>query len=225
MFERHKEHKAQVAAERAAQVAEQAAQAAAQAAAQTDALLGWCIDRTRDLIEQPSSSASVSLPLKAGERAVYELAGAQLVEPRRGAGHWQGGTQGVSVRIPGTRSARYRVGSTRGHYVQGEENPTVIDTGTLTITTKRAVFLGSKQSREWQWAKLTGIHDEPGVAWTSIGVSNRQKVSGIAYPTARATEVRFYLELAVAAANGTTGEMLAELQDERAKLVHPAGGS
>jgi hypothetical protein len=223
MFEKHKQHKAQVAAERTAQAAERAAQEAARAATQIDALLGWCIDRTRELIEQPSSGPSVSLPLKAGERAVYELTGAQLVEPRRGSGHWQSGTQGVSVRIPGTRTARYRVGSTRGHYVQGEEKPTVIDTGTLTITTKRAVFLGSKQSREWQWTKLTGIHDEPGVAWTSIGVSNRQKVSGIAYPTERATEVRFYLELAAAAANGTTAQMLAELQDERSKLVLPAG--
>jgi hypothetical protein len=223
MFEKHKERKAQAAADRAAQVAERAAQQAARAAAQTDALLGWCIDRTRELIEHPTSGPSVSLPLKAGERAVYELAGAQLVEPRRGDGHWQGGTQGISVRIPGTRSARYRVGATRGHYVQGEEKPTVIDTGTLTITTRRAVFLGSKQSREWLWAKLTGIHDEPGVAWTAIGVSNRQKVSGVAYPTQRAAEVRFFLELAVAAANGTTGDMLAELQDERSKLALPGG--
>jgi hypothetical protein len=221
MFEKHKERQAQLAAARAAETAARAAETAAQ----TDALLGWCIDRTRELIDHPASGPPVSLPLRRGERGVFELAGAQLVEPRRGAGHWQGGTQGVSVHIPGTRSARYRIGSTRGRYVQGEETPTVIDTGVFTITTKRAVFLGSKQSREWQWAKLTGIHDEPGVAWTSIGVSNRQKVSGVAYPVDKATEVRFYLELAVAAANGTAGEMLTELQDERAQHALPPAGT
>ena len=219
MFEKHKEHKAEVAAEKAQHAAEEAARAAEQETEHTDAVLGWCVDRTRELIDHPTSGPSVSPPLKTGERAVFELEGAELVEPRRGAGHWQGGSQGVSVRIPGTRSARYRVGAPRGTYVQGEEKPTVIDTGVLTITTKRAVFMGSKQSREWLWAKLTGIHDEPNVAWTAIGVSNRQKVSGIAYPVARAVEVRFYLELAVAAANGTLTQMLTELEDERAKLA------
>jgi hypothetical protein len=205
MFDKHKERRAEL-----------SAQADAQAAAQVDALLAWCIDRTREVVDNVPSAVSTSTPLKAGERALLELDGVQLVEPRRAGGQWKGGTQGVSVHIPGTRSARYRVGSTRGHYVQGEEKPTVIDTGLFTITTRRAVFVGSKQSREWTWAKLTGMHDEPGVAWTAIGVSNRQKMSGVAYSAERAVEVRFYLELGAAAGNGTAKDLLAELEQERA---------
>ena len=195
---------------------ERKAELAAEAASQTDALLAWCIDCARDVVDNTPSIVSTSTPLKAGERALLELDGVQLLEPRRAGARWQGGTQRVSVHIPGTRSARYRVGSTRRHFVRVAEQLTVIDAGLLTITTTRAVFVGSKESREWLWAKLTGIYDEPGVARTSIGVSNRQQVSGVAYPPARAVEVRFYLELGAAAGNGTAKDLLAELEQERA---------
>jgi hypothetical protein len=222
VFEKHKERKAELAAQTAAQAEHRAADAAATAAAQADALLGWCIDRTREVLDDTPVRLTTSLPLKSGERPLLELDGAELVEPRSSGGQWQGRSQGVSIRVPGTRSMRYRVGATRGTYVRNEEKPTVIDTGTLTITTKRAVFVGSKQSREWAWAKLTGLHDEPGVAWTAIGVSNRQKVSGVAYPPERAVEVRFYLELGAASGNGTAAQMLTELEEERTAHATPA---
>ena len=76
---------------------------------------------------------------------------------RREAGHWEGRSQGVSVRVPGTKSMRYRVGASHGTYVQGVERPTPIDTGQFVITDQRAAFLGEKQTREWSWDKLIGI--------------------------------------------------------------------
>ena len=113
---------------------------------------------------------------------------------------------------------RYRIGGTKGTYVPGDEKPTIIDTGTLVITTARAVFMGSKQSREWAWSKLIGFReDDPAIAWTTIAVSNRQKVSGISYPPAETLAVRFYLHLGAATGAGTAAEMLADIQTERAE--------
>ena len=69
------------------------------------------------------------------------------------------------MRVLGTKSMRYRVGQTKGTLVAGEETPTVIDQGSVTVTTTRAVFVGSKQTREWAWAKLVSVeHDDPGMA-------------------------------------------------------------
>jgi hypothetical protein len=111
---------------------------------------------------------------------------------------------------------RYRVGATRGSFIQGDEHPTPIDVGTLTITDHRAVFLGAQQTREWAWSKLVGFHDDEVAAWTGIAVSNRQKISGIAYQPADAASVRLTLELAAAIGNGTVDHLVADLEAERA---------
>jgi len=211
MFEQWKVHRAQ----------RQAAKAAQQHAGREAA---WEVTdrRLATLVEQVANAAAgsfppidVSLPLHRSEHALFALDGVGLIEPRRGPGHWQGGTQGVSVHVPGTRSMRYRIGATQGSLVPGDEKPTLIDTGALTITDRRAVFVGAKQSREWDWAKVVGFHDDEVHRWTGIAVSNRQKISGVSYPADQAAGVRIALELGVALANGTVAELVSALQAER----------
>jgi len=162
-----------------------------------------------------AADADSSVALKVNERAVYSVDDVGLVESRRGPGKWQGGTQGVSVHVPGTKSMRYRVGSTRGTYVSGEEKPTIIDRGSFTVTTTRAVFVGSKQTREWAWTKLIGFHDDD-PSWFGIAVSNRQKVSGISYSAEQALALTIAVQAASATANGTAGQMIQELEHQRA---------
>src|SRR5262249_22589818 len=125
----------------------------------------------------PADAPGVPLHAKAGERLFLSAEGAFLIEPRRGPGHYEGASQGVSVHVPGTKSMRYRVGATRGTFVQGEEKPTPIDQGTFVITDQRAVFIGAQQTREWLWSKLIGFTHSADAPWTAIAVSNRQKVS------------------------------------------------
>jgi hypothetical protein len=184
--------------------------------ARTDQQLAGLIERAKAAAAGSFPTVPASIPLKAGEHALLDVAGVSLIESRRGPGHWQGASQGVSVHIPGTKSMRYRVGATRGSFVQGDEHPTPIDTGTLTITDRRAVFLGAQQTREWAWSKLVGFHDDQVAAWTGIAVSNRQKISGIAYPPSDAASVRLTLELAAAIGNGTVDHLVADLEAERA---------
>jgi hypothetical protein len=57
--------------------------------------------------------------------------------------------------VYGTQGVRFRVGKSAGTYVQGNEKAMVIDRGNVSFTTQRAVFQGSKYTREW--ASLTNI--------------------------------------------------------------------
>jgi hypothetical protein len=163
----------------------------------------------------PTPDDVCPIPLKADEQALFVLRNASLVEPRRAPGQWAGGSTGVSVRVPGTKSMRYRVGGTRGTYVQGADAPTVIDGGVFVITNVRAVFLGPKQTREWAWSKLVGFHRDEANTWTGIAVSNRETVSGVAYFPQDAYSVALYLDVGVAQANGKVDELIRELTEWR----------
>ncbi len=158
----------------------------------------------------------IPMVLKAGERMLATLRGATLIEPRKGPGHWEGRSQGVSVHVPGTRSMRYRVGASHGTFVQGVEHPTPIDTGTFTLTTTRAVFAGPEQTREWAWSKLVSVTHAADAPWTMLSVSNRQKTSGVAYDTTSAPWCRFWIDFAVARATGQRDQLVATLEAELA---------
>lgn len=102
------------------------------------------------LAEEFSGSVTTEIMLKAGEALFYKVTNSSLVEDRSSKGHYQGASAGVSIPIGSVngRSVRYRVGASRGHYVQGTPVPTAIDTGTTYVTNQRIVFQGPKQSRE-----------------------------------------------------------------------------
>jgi hypothetical protein len=170
------------------------------------------------------STSEVHSPvlLKADERTFLQVEGVFLVEPRSGGGHWAGGSQGVSVHIPGTKSMRYRIGQTKGTYVQNDPKLTVIDTGSAVVTDKRVVFSGPKYTREWLWSKCIALDHQDDLAYTVIGVSNRQKTSGLGYDHTATPMVRFRLDLALAVENGTTSSLVAELSDELAQLQPPS---
>lgn len=157
-----------------------------------------------------------------GERCYLLLPAATLIEPRRLPGHWAGATQGVSFHI--ARGVSYRVGGTRGHYEQGDEEPTAIDQGPVLISDQRVVFAGTKASREWLFAKVIGFHHDEHQPWTAIQVSNRQKVSGFRYPAEQATDVRFRLELALASFTGTRDQFAASIDAQvvEAEAAEPA---
>jgi hypothetical protein len=158
------------------------------------------------------------LVLHPGERIVYAIRGAALLEPRRGPGHWKGGSAGVSVPT-GIDGIRLRLGKTRGTYEQGAENPTIIDQGDASITTERVVFQGPKYTREWDFSKLIGMMNPTDIPWTGIQVSNREKTSGIGYTAGdTAALIRTELSVAVAIHSGEQAEMIEDLNKKTASL-------
>ena len=204
MFERHRERRAQAHydAARTAWQRERDEQAAAVTLAQT-------------FQGQPSSR----LLLKTGEAEFATITNVGLIEERRGPGSWQGHSSGVSIPVGtlGGRSVRYRVGATRGHYVQGTPHPTAIDTGTVFITNQRVVFQGQRQTRECLFSKLLGYesHDDGS---TTFSVSNRQKPMTIHYGPQLNGWVRLRLDLAVAHARDQVPALVARLQQGLAAI-------
>jgi hypothetical protein len=118
--------------------------------------------------------------LQRGEVAYLTIEGAAFVEPKRAPGQWQGRSSGASIRV--AKGVSYRVGGSRGTFVQGEERPTPTDTGTFVVTDRRCLFIGSKRTTEWAFSKLVGYDtDGPGTAF--FNVSNRQKTTGVLFGT------------------------------------------
>jgi hypothetical protein len=78
----------------------------------------------------------------------------------------------------------------------------------------RAAFIGSKQTREWAWAKLIGVAHQPDAPWTAIAVSNRQKTSGVGYDNEHSGLIRFWIDLAVARATDTKAAFVATIEAE-----------
>jgi hypothetical protein len=159
-----------------------------------------------------SADAPLALQLRRGERAFYVVSNAALVEPRRAPGQWVGRSSGWSFRV--ARGVYYRVGASRGTYVPGQEQQTVVDYGTATITNQRATFQGGRQAREWQFAKLLGYADDPAWPVTILQVSNRQKASGIMYPGEHTPWFRFSLALALACYRRADGAFVAQVEAE-----------
>ncbi len=170
-----------------------------------------------------AEAPDVTVELTKDERVLGMLQGCALVEPRRAPGHYSGGYQGFSFKI--AKGVRYHVGGSRGTYVQGDEQPTVIDQGVITITTRRVIFQGSKEAREWSFAKLLGVHHDPVRPWTAISVSNRQKVSGFLYDHDHTEDIRFRLALALAIFNDDRAALVADLKRQLAEhdAERPAG--
>lgn len=127
----------------------------------------------------PDEALKHGLAVKPDEHLYGVFGGAVLIEPRVVGGHWQGGSQGISVRVPGTKSMRYHVGQMKGHYVSGTEQLRALDTGIAAVTDKRVFFVGPKHNREWLWSKCLAVLHQDDAPLTIINVSNRQKASGI----------------------------------------------
>jgi hypothetical protein len=170
-----------------------------------------------------AEAPDLTVQLTKDERVLRVLQGCALVEPRRAPGHYSGGYQGFSFKI--AKGVRYHVGGSRGTFVPGDEEPTVIDQGVVTITTRRVIFQGSKQAREWSFAKLLGVQHDPTRPWTAISVSNRQKVSGFLYDHEHTADIRFRLTLALAIFNNDRAALVADLKRQLAEndVEHPGG--
>ncbi len=195
------------------------------AAARYDAALAtWQHERDNQaaalhLAQTFKGEPTTELLLHRGEALVAKVTNVGLVEERKGPGHWQGGSSGVSVPVGslGGHAIRYHVGATRGHYVQGTPHPTAIDTGTVFITNQRLVFTGHAQTRECAFAKLLGYqHDTDGS--TTLSVSNRQRPVTIAYGPAISGWVDLRLELALALFRDDVPALVQRLQQGLATL-------
>jgi hypothetical protein len=119
-----------------------------------------------------------SLAQKKGElvlwtgHGVYQVAG-------RTPSTFSGGSQGVS--IPLVAGIRYRVGSFKGQMTPGVEMQMDKDQGMVKLTNQRLIFAGPIATTEWAFAKLLSTFSNPDRTDFILGVSNRQKSSGLRF--------------------------------------------
>ena len=149
---------------------------------------------------------------------MFGTSNVSLVEDRKGKGHYTGHSSGFSIPVAsvGGRSVRYRVGASKGHYVQGAPHPEAIDKGKLVITNQRVVFCGTKKAVESLFAKLVSANVESGDLYLSV--SNRQKVTRIHCGASLDGWLKLRLTLAMAIGRGDSAEMAAQLQAQITEL-------
>ena len=107
---------------------------------------------------------STDVILKSGETAFYSAPSA-LYETRA-VRHYQSGTTGLRI------AKGIYVGSTRGRSVSTQEW-SCVDTGRLTVTSKRLIFCGGRADRTVQLSKVVSI--ESSFTAVEVSVEGRQK--------------------------------------------------
>ncbi|NCV77326.1 MAG: hypothetical protein EBW21_06630, partial [Actinobacteria bacterium] len=123
--------------------------------------------------EEPNDQ---SLVQKNGELVLW-TGTATFHEAGRTSSRYVGGSQGFS--IPIVAGIRYRVSSTRGTLVPGEEMQMDRDQGFVKLTNQRLIFAGNTATTEWAFSKLLSTFTNPAQNDYNFGVSNRKKTSGL----------------------------------------------
>ncbi|HZM77840.1 MAG TPA: hypothetical protein VFC19_19145 [Candidatus Limnocylindrales bacterium] len=166
---------------------------------QNEQLLEWYHDRARSA--QPVSPVE-GLKLRRNERVLWTAANVGMVEVPETAGLFSPVHEVYSP----TRE-------TGGYAPLTYAPSSVRDTGFVAVTDTRVLFLGARANREWAFAQLDGVAHGSHAPMTVMRVGNRQRLSGLMFPTDKAPMFQFYLSLA-----------LAEYRQDRAGFVaHLAG--
>ncbi len=144
------------------------------------------------------------------------ITGIGLVEMGREADSYQGGSQGVSLRV--MKGVSYRVGGHKGTFVAGPEVLKMVDEGTAVVTNQRVAFQGAGKTREWLFTKLIGVDHDPQRGMSMLHVSNRQKASGLAYGEEISDAFRLRMDVALAHHTGDLAGLQVVLKERIVEL-------
>jgi len=125
--------------------------------------------------------ADSPFPLRHGEKFVLSLKDQMLVEARRGTRVSTRSTDAFTVAL--AKGFYYTAAAGKSVSPEPGDELKEIDSGVAHFTTHRVVFVGGKQTREWDFAKLLGTTGKQDGLQLMISVSNRQKTSGLASPS------------------------------------------
>ncbi len=145
---------------------------------------------------------------KPGEIVLWKAQG-QFHEAGRGAGSYQGSSQGLS--IPVVAGIRYRVGATRGTFVSGDPIQKYGEVGDVILTNQRVMFNGMFNTKEWAFAKWNGAAASADETDYIFHVSNRQKTSGVLFSAHDGREFNRFLSCALIAAEYGMDRVIKEI--------------
>ena len=110
------------------------------------------------------------------EEALFDITRVELLEFKSTGSSYSGGNLGVSFPIFGR--IRGNVGGSQGQITRNPEELTAVDAGTLKITSKRIIFIGEREARVFELAKVLDFELGPNGLWLKIAMNNKSKREG-----------------------------------------------
>jgi hypothetical protein len=117
------------------------------------------------------------MSLRPGEIAFYERDGVQLLEYKSSGSSTSGGYLGGNLRL--TDRISVSGGGFEGQTTRNPEQATILDTGKVTFTTQRVIFVGPNHTREFDFEKLLDLNISENGFTVRAAVSGRQKTSAL----------------------------------------------
>ena len=174
------------------------------------------IENFETLIDETSETSFIA---DTGEEVILVMDGVSLIETKKTGSTFKGGSAGLSYRL--TKRVSVRTGTFQGQSIPGVEIPAIVDTGQFVVTTQRAVFTGSKQSREFDFKNLLSVsRQEIGRDHSVLYLptSNRKTVSGVGTGESSLDVIQSRLTIALGLKRGSRDQMISSLQNEIANL-------
>ena len=181
------------------------------------------------LLSDPASmwdESSSNLPIipKRREEVLFVLRGVSLVELRTVTRSYKGTSHGMSIRI--AKGVYYRPGMHAGKITDSSEEWKVLDAGgDMVISNQRIVYTGSRNTREFPFAKLVawGLELERNAFNTpqyliTLPVSSRVRTSAIALSAAAEDQTREWtlsiIQCAISLYNDTYDDFMHQLRED-----------
>ena len=133
-------------------------------------------DKLDALAADTNGPKDISLSVRKGEKVLFALYNAPLVEYASSGSTYSGTNLGVSVPLFG--SVRGNIGGSQGSITKNPEQLTVVDNGLLVYTTERMVFTGAKLVRDWEFSKVLNMDIGENGSTVRISVSGNGRTSG-----------------------------------------------
>ena len=152
-------------------------------------------------------SKSADFVLQKDEKFIYEISSVDLTEYKSSGSTYSGGTVGASVPL-GIGGIRVGGGKSSGSFTRNPEQLTVVDSGAAVYTTKRVIFTGERQTRNFDLAKVVNYNAGPNGITVSIPVTNRSATSGLQQTDMLAISPGILMDIAMTAAADSEKEAL-----------------
>lgn len=110
------------------------------------------------------------------EEALFDITQVELLEFKSTGSSYSGAHAGISFPLFGR--IRGNVGGSQGQITRNPEELTSVDTGTLKVTSKRIIFIGEKEARVFELAKVLDFELGPNGLWLKIAMNNKAKREG-----------------------------------------------
>ena len=114
---------------------------------------------------------------KTGEVTLFDLPKIELLEYKSSGSTYTGGNLGVSFPIFGR--VRGYAGGSQGQITKNPEVLTIVDTGRLKVTTKSVIFIGEKETRNFEISKMLDVELGPNGMWAKLAMINEKKREGL----------------------------------------------